>query len=328
MGDGDNSPGSASARAVGFDIGGTKVAYGLVGRTGPVSEATVVPTPREPQALVDLLTDTVTTLRDREPALAAVGVGAAGLVDWPSGHIRWAPHNSYRNLPMRELLERSCGLPAVVDNDANAAAYAEARLGDLPDHTLFVAVGTGIGGGLILGGEVYRGARGLGGEVGHMVVDASGGVRCACGVVGCLEALASGTALGRAGRRAAVADPTGRLARLAGDPTRVTGVTVTAAAAEGDPTARALYAEAGRWLGIALASLVTVLDVAQVVVGGGVTAAGGDLLLEPARQSLRAFLFARDHREVPPVVPASQGPDAGWIGAGLLALSRLSAAAP
>src|SRR6266540_303873 len=165
-------------RAIGIDIGGTKIAAGVITAEGRIEERALVPTPMgDEPATVSAMRGVIEELRERHPSVEAIGVGAAGLVDWPSGRIRWAPHNAYRQLPLRRLLYEATGLPTVVDNDANAAAWAEARYG-------------------------------LGAEVGHMTVDPDGDP-CDCGNLGCLEAMASGSALGRAGRRAAEADPGG-----------------------------------------------------------------------------------------------------------------------
>jgi glucokinase len=184
----------------------------------------------------------------------------------------------------------------------------------------FLTVGTGIGGGLILDGRLYRGKTGIGAEVGHLTVDPTGQRVCGCRNIGCLEALASGTALGSYGREAALAEPGGMLATLAGGAERVTGETVFAAAERSDPTASALFERSGYWLGVGIACLVSLFDFELIVVGGGVTVAAGDLLLGPARASFQRYVFARQHRRLPDIVPARMGADAGWIGAALLAL--------
>ena len=306
--------------AVGFDIGGTKIACGVIdGRGGIVESLPPFPTPGDQASMIDTLTSVVTELRGRHPLTNAVGVGAAGLINWPEGFVRWAPNNSYRAMPLRGLLEEATGLAAVVDNDANVAAWAEARLGRSADYMMFVTVGTGIGGGILLGQRLFRGSTGIGAEIGHMIVDPYGGHTCGCGNVGCLEAVASGNALGRYGQAAAAVDPFGTLVSLAGAAANVTGETVFQAALAGDPTSRSLYARLGNWLGIGLASLTTLFDLQLIVVGGGVARAG-DLLLEPARASLSRYLFADSHRSLPAVVPATLGVEAGWVGAALLAL--------
>jgi glucokinase len=313
-------------QAIGLDIGGTKIAGGVVTAGGVVLERTRVPTPpADGAATLAAMVAVVDQLRARHPGVDAVGVGAAGMVEWPRGRLRWAPHNAYRRLELRRLLHERTGLPTVVDNDARAAAWAEARFGAGAgtDDLVLVAVGTGIGGGLVLDGAVYRGAAGLGGEVGHMIV-APDGDPCDCGNRGCLEAMASGSALGRAARAAAARDPDGRLATLAGGPQRVTGEIVFQAAKEGDQAAIALFERTGYWLGVGIASLITIFDPDVVVVGGGL-AATGDLLLAPARASMERYVFGRAHRELPPVAPARLGADAGLVGAATLALRGLHA---
>ena len=309
--------------AVGLDIGGTKIAGGVVTDSGRILDRTRVPTPPDDEAAtLAALLDLAGELRARNPRVEAFGVGAAGLVERPGGNARWAPHNTYRRLELRRLLHERTGLPTSVDNDGNAAAWAEARFGAgaVSDDLVLVNVGTGIGGGLVLNGQLYHGEHGFAGELGHLIVD-PGGDRCACGNRGCLEAMASGSTLGRLGREAAAADPGGRLAALAGGPDLVTGEVVFAAAAEGDKPALALFERVGHWLGVGIASLVTIFDPDLVVVGGGV-AATGDLLLAPARASFERYVHARDHRDLPPVVPARLGADAGLVGAATLALAR------
>jgi glucokinase len=308
-------------RAIGIDIGGTKIAAGVVTLDGRIVQRALVPTPMDDEsATVSAMLRAIEELRVRDPGVEAIGVGAAGLVEWPSGRIRWAPHNAYRQLPLRRLLYEATGLPTVVDNDANAAALAEARFGAgvRSQDLVLLTVGTGIGGGLVLGGQVYRGSAGLGAEVGHMIVDPYGDP-CACGNFGCLEAMASGSALGRAGREAAEAEPGGRLAQLAGGPEKVSGEVVFQAAREGDPTARELFERLGFWLGVGIASLVNIIDPDLVVIGGGLVATG-DLLLVPTRASVERYVFGLEHRELPPVVPARLGSDAGLVGAASLAL--------
>jgi glucokinase len=316
-------PVQAEPLAVGIDIGGTKIAGGVVTAAGQVLGRIRVPTPPADQAAtVAALLAAVEELRGRHPTVEAIGVGAAGLVEWPGGRARWAPHNSYRRLELRRLLHERAGLPTTVDNDANAAAWAEAHFGAGAgsDHLVLVTVGTGIGGGLILDGRLYHGEQGFAAELGHLVVDPDGD-RCPCGNNGCLEAMASGSTLGRLGRAAAAGDPGGRLAELAGRPELVSGETVFAAALEGDKVALALFERIGHWLGVGIASLVTIFDPDLVVVGGGV-AATGELLLAPARASFERYVHGRAHRDLPPVVPARLGADAGLVGAATLALAR------
>jgi glucokinase len=313
---------TASRIAIGLDVGGTKVAGGVVSATGEIiARLAPVSTPVNDQdAVIAALVDLVTDLRREWPAVSAVGVGAAGLIDWPEGTIRWAPNNVYRKLPLRRLIEAATGLPTVVDNDANVAAWAEKRTGNGSNHMIFLTVGTGIGGGLIVDGRLYRGRTGIAAEVGHMILDPHGGSRCGCGNIGCFEAVASGTALGQLGRQAA-ADSQGVLARFVDDPQQVTGRTVHEAAVRGDRTAIDLFHEIGTWLGIGAASLVNVMDFDTVVVGGGLVGTG-ELLLTPMRTAFEDFLFAPQHRDAPRIVAARLRDEAGWVGAGLLALDE------
>ena len=318
--------GSTNGRArlaIGLDVGGTKIAGGVVSSRGEVLE-TIAPIPSpavEPDAALPALCSLIIDLRTRHADIEAVGVGAAGMIEWPAGLIRWAPNNAYRALPLRQLLQEATGLPTVVDNDANAAAWAEARCGSQASYLAFLTVGTGVGGGLILDGQLYRGKTGIGAEVGHLIVDPQGGHLCGCGNIGCLEALASGTALGRYGRSAAAADPGGLLATLAGGVADVTGETVFAAARVNDPTALALLERLGYWLGVGAASLVNLFEFELIVVGGGVATAG-EMLLDSARASFEQFVFAREHRHIPAIVPARLGSRAGWVGAAMLALDE------
>lgn len=307
--------------AIGVDIGGTKIAAGIVTPDGTVLHATAAPTPQSQELLIRHLLAVIKELQDSYPGVTAVGVGAAGMVDWPSGHIRWAPNNTYSNLPLQQLLAEGSGLPVTVENDANAAAWAEATAGAGAGLSNIIAmtIGTGIGAGIILNGKLQRGGTGIAGEAGHIIVNPRGRQLCGCGATGCLESMASGTALGRAGRRAAADDPAGRLAGLAGTAAQVTGETVYQAAADGDPAARKLFDEIGYWLGIGIASLVNVFDPQMVILGGGLVATG-ELILAPAQKSFERFVFGRAHRVLPSVALARMEADAGLIGAALLAL--------
>ncbi|MGQ0576095.1 MAG: ROK family protein [Pseudonocardia sp.] len=313
----------ATLLAIGIDVGGTKIAGGVVDGAGVLHTELTEPTPDESDAdaVLAVLLDLVDRLRGVRPDVAAVGLGAAGIVEWPAGRIAWAPNNAYRNWPVRAQLEKAIGLPVVVDNDANVATLAEARLGARPYRDMvLLTVGTGIGGGVLLNGQIYRGPTGLGAELGHMIVNPDG-PRCACGNHGCLEAYASGTALGRMGRDAAADEPDGPIALLGIAEGAVTGRTVTAAALQGDPTARRLFDRLGRWLGVGIASLATIFELEAVIVGGGLVETG-ELLLGPARAGAREFAYAAGARGVVPVLGASCGSDAGIIGAALLAIEH------
>ena len=312
---------TTSGLALGFDIGGTKIAGAVVDERGSVVDELVEPTPEDSdaEAVTAVLLGMVERLRSRHDVVT-IGVGAAGIVEWPAGRIVWAPNNDYRDWPLREQLEKATGLPVVVDNDANVAALAEARLGEPYPNMVLITVGTGVGGGLILDGRIYRGPTGLGGELGHIVLNPDG-PRCGCGNHGCFEAFASGTALTRMGRDAAADEPEGMIARLGAEEGEVTGKIVTRAALAGDPTATGLFGRLGRWLGVGIASLANIFELDAVVVGGGLVVTG-ELLLVPARAAAREFAFAPTARDVAPIVAASFGVDAGKIGAALLALEH------
>ena len=310
-------------RAIGLDIGGTKIAGGVVDESGEVLTELVERTPEESDAaaVAPILLDLVARLRAEHDDVAAIGVGAAGLVEWPAGRMIWAPNNAYQDWPVREQLEAATGLPVIVDNDANVAALAEARLGERRNRDLvLITVGTGIGGGLVLGGQIYRGPTGRGAELGHIILNPDG-PECGCGNHGCFEAYASGSALTRMGREAAADDPEGLIARLGAEQGEVTGQTVTAAAQQGDAVARGLFERLGRWLGVGIASLANIFELEVVAVGGGLVEAG-DLLLEPARRAAKEFAYAPTARLTAPIVPATSGSDAGMVGAALLALEE------
>lgn len=315
--------GSGAAVAVGVDIGGTKLAAGLVDMDGKVLARARRDTPsQQAGAVPELVADLVRQLRaEGGVGPVPVGVGAAGIVD-RQGVVRYSPNIDWVDYPLRDELAARIEAPVVVDNDGNVAAWGEYRAGAARAAgatMLLLTVGTGVGGGLVLDDALVRGAHGLGAEFGHIIVS-EGGPRCPCGNRGCLESLASGTAIGRMAREEITAGtlPTG--STLAGtSPDVLTGKAVTLAAQGGDPFALALLERAGFWLGVGIASLVNALDPEVVVVGGGALQAG-ELLLAPARESFADRLMGRAHRPVPPVEHAHLADDAGLVGAALLAL--------
>src|SRR5579875_2702367 len=291
------------ALAIGIDIGGTKVAGGLVDAAGRVIEQVRRDTPHrttEPKVVEDLIVEVVQDLRGRTDApVVAVGIGAAGFVAADRATVVFAPHLSWRHEPLRDALLARLDLPVFVDNDANAACWAEYRFGNVrgESHVLMVNLGTGIGGAIVVDGRIQRGRFGIAGEFGHMQV-MPGGHRCECGNRGCWEQYASGNALVREARSLVLAGSP--LAHdladsVGGDPRRLTGPMITEAARGGDPTAAELLAEIGTWLGTGLANLANAFDPGAFVIGGGVSAAGG-MLLDPARDSFRRHLAGRGYR--------------------------------
>ena len=300
---------------VAVDCGGTNLAFGRTRSPAGVRVAGVAPTPRDAAAIPAAVAAAVAPLVDE--SVTAVGVGSAGLVDSRSGTLVWSPHAAGGQVALGPEVAAALGRPVVVDNDANLAALAEARLGAGAGHrmVLFVGLGTGIGGGLVLDGVVERG-RGFLGEIGHMVLK-PGGPACPCGKRGCWEALVSGSSLGREARRLAARHPGGAVARAAaGDTPR--GEHLSDAGRRGDPEARAALAAAGDWLGRGLANLVAALDPDVIVVGGG-AAAAGRALLGPARAALAASLGGAGYRAATLVVAARFGRRAGLVGAALAA---------
>jgi glucokinase len=309
----------AGRSAIGLDVGGTKVAGLLVDEDGDVMARSSAETPADDaEATMKTIFQVADELRISGIPVA-IGIGAAGMVDFAAGVMRWAPNLAWSELPIRDRVSEQMELPCVVDNDANAAAWGEYRFGTARGyrHALMVTVGTGIGGGIVADGALYRGAHGFAAEIGHVIVE-PGGPECGCGNRGCWEQVASGHALGRLGRLAVEARPDSGIALLAaGD--EVTGYHVAEAAMQGDPVATEIFTQVARRLGEGIAGLVNILDPEVVVVGGGV-AEVGDLLLEPARAAFLAAVEAPDHRPEVPILPAALGNDAGAIGAAALAL--------
>jgi glucokinase len=307
--------------AIGVDIGGTKVAAGIVDDNGNVLARSRRRTPsRDPEHIVDVVVEIVRQLRS-EHQTDAIGVGAAGYINVERSTVLFSPNLAWRNTPLRDEISHRLDTPVVIENDANAAAWGEFRFGagERQPDVVVITVGTGIGGGLIIGGELYRGHFGIAGEPGHMRV-VPGGRQCGCGNLGCWEQYASGSALVRAAREVATErrDDGKRLLQIAGDVDGIDGPTVTRAAQEGDPAALDCFDEIGRWLGQGLADIAAVLDPGRFVIGGGVADAG-ELLLKPARDTFAVSLSGRGHRPVADVVPATLGADAGLIGAADLA---------
>jgi glucokinase len=316
----DSEPVAPYDLTIGVDVGGTKILGVALDARGQVEAELRVRTPPTGDALVSSVVDMVAGLRPAG-SRAPIGVGAPGLVDL-DGVLRFAPHlPAMAGLPIRDAIEaRLPGSWVRCDNDASCAGWAEHLLGagrgrrDL----LLVALGTGIGGGMVTGGRLLEGANGFAGEIGHMVVDPSG-PHCPCGQKGCWERFASGSALGRLGREAAEAGRVPRIVELAGgDAGAVRGEDVTQAAAEGDAGAMEVMSTFAWWLALGLANLANIFDPTTIVIAGGLVAAG-QALLEPARMAFAGLVEAVERRPPVAIVPAQLGPRAGAVGAALLA---------
>ncbi len=310
--------------SIGVDIGGTKIAAGVVDEDGAIlAKDQRATNPEDPVAIERTVIDLTTELA-ADYDVGMVGVAAAGFVSSDRATVIFAPNIAWRNHPLRDRIAPSVGLPVVVENDANAAGWAEFRFGagrGVSDMVM-LTVGTGLGGAIIVGSTLLRGAHGVAAEIGHirMVPD---GHMCGCGHPGCWEQYASGSALTRQARAAAVAHPDRAAALLDlahGEAEQIKGQYVTKAAQEGDELAVQLLAELGGWIGSGAADLVAVLDPALIVIGGGVASAG-DLLLGPVRSTFHDSLAARGRRPEPEFAIAEMQNDAGIVGAADLARS-------
>jgi glucokinase len=309
-----------TSKSIGLDVGGTKILGVVTDESGKVLSEHRVPTPHDGMAMVGAMGETVAALRTRHDDVVAVGAGVAGLVT-RQGTVRYSPNlPGVVELAVGPLLAELVGLPVQLDNDATCALWGEHICGAArgAGDVVLVALGTGVGGGLLLDGRLVHGAHGFAGEIGHMVVDVDG-VPCACGRRGCWERYASGTGLGRMGRELAEAGRAPRLVELAGgDPAAVRGEHVTTAATEGDPQALAVVDVLAGWIALGLVNLAQALDVSRFVIGGGL-AEVGDVLIRPVRAAYDERSVAPEHRPAVEIVAAELGEHAGAVGAALLA---------
>ena len=311
-------------RVIGIDAGGTKLLGGVVDE-GLAVRHRVHRLWRggERGQVLDVLVDAVEEARAAAADVTDVGFGIPSLVDRETGASAFSVHLPIDGVPFRDLMHERIGLPVHVDNDANLAALAEQRAGAARGarHAVLLTLGTGIGGGVIIDGQLYRGAHGGAGELGHVVVDIDGPpCQGRCPNRGCLEVMASGTAIGREGAAAAAREPESELARELREGREITGALVTELAHDGDVAARGVLELVGERLGAGIAGIVNTFNPEVVVIGGGAVA-GGDLLLEPARRVAgeRALPPSRDQVRI---VPAHFGEEAGMLGAALLALEE------
>jgi glucokinase len=310
----------ADPSTFGVDLGGTNLRIALVDPDGTIVEQRRVATPDTLDGIVDRIMGAVRVLGPLRPDARALGVGAAGMVDH-DGVIHYSPNvPAFLKAPVQQRLVDAVGMPAVVDNDANVAVVAELTHGAARGQTevLLVTLGTGVGGGVVTGGRVLRGAHGFGAELGHFQVDPDGPL-CACGQRGHWEAVASGTALGELGRaRAAEGGLPSVLARAGGNAADVEGTHVGDAALDGEPDAVALVAEYAANVAIGLVGLVNILDPELVVVSGGLIALD-DVLLGPLRAAFDGCIEGAAYRPAVPIVQAELGAEAGVVGAAVLA---------
>jgi len=317
----------SAAEAIGVDLGGTKMLVGVLDSRGEVvHRRSVGSADLSEEELLGTLEAELRTALEARPAAAAIGLGVPCTIDRSRGICVNAVNLPLRDVHLREIVAERIGLPTSIDNDGNVAVLAEHRRGAARGarNVVMLTIGTGIGGGLILDGQAFRGTRGAGAELGHVVVDLDG-PRCqgSCPNHGCIEAIASGTALGREAEEAATLWPDSALGQAARGGERVDARLVTELALDGDGVSVEVVATVGRRLGAALSGLANVFDPDVILLGGGVMAAG-DLLLEPAREEFRGRALPPQNEA--PIEAAALGADAGMIGAAILALEELGEA--
>lgn len=317
-----------AGEAIGVDLGGTKMLVGVLDGQGSVVHRRVaISAGLAEDDLLALLESELRIALETRPGVAAIGLGVPCTIDRARGACVSAANLPLRDQPLREVFTERLGVPVFVDNDANAAVIAEHRRGAAQGarNVVMLTLGTGIGGGLIIDGRPYRGSSGAGAELGHVVVDIDGPpCQGNCPNRGCIESIASGTALVREASAAAASRPQSGLGRAAAEGRIVDGRLVTELGFSGDPVAVEVLALIGRRLGAALSGLANSFDPDVMVIGGGVMAAG-ELLLGPAREELRARALTPQNRT--PVLAAALGPDAGMVGAAIMASEELAAAA-
>jgi len=312
---------------IGADLGGTKLAVGVVDGQPETLWSNEVPSRGYSQeAVIDLLAGQINLALEARPEVRGAGVGIPATLDYERGYAVSTANLDLENLPVRDLLAERVGIPAFIDNDANLAMLAEALFGAAKGtrNALMLTLGTGIGGGIWLNGEIYRGSSGAGAELGHTVVEIDG-VKCHgnCPGYGCIEAYASGTAMARQGNEAAEREPDSALGRIVASGRTVTGQDVTESARQGDDTAIGVINTVAHYLGNAIVSLTNVFQPEVVVLGGGAMAMG-ELILEPVRKELLERGLRPNHDAK--VVAAQLGPAAGMIGGAALARLELEKA--
>jgi glucokinase len=316
---------SPARSIVGVDLGGTKLAVGLVDDNLGILARTSGPVATEsPEACLDELYRRLDEATAEYGPVDALGVGTASMVDFRAGRVVLSTNLPLRDVSLRDLLSERYGVPVVVDNDANVACLAEFRYGAGigTSEMIMLTLGTGIGGGIVANGQLYRGASGAAGELGHMVIDYDG-PRCqgACPNRGCLEVYASGQAMGQAARDTAREQPDSALGRALAAGDEVGGPLLSALALDGDPLAVAILTDIGEKLGLGIASIVNIFNPELVVIGGGAAQAAAILL--PAARRVVAERALRPQRDEVRIVPAQHGVDAGVLGAAALAIIEL-----
>jgi glucokinase len=307
---------------IGVDLGGTKLIAAVISAGGEIIAHKYCATRAEEgleavvKRILDAIKRVISLARVETSALGGVGIAAAGVLEMERGVITASPNlPGWKNVPLRDMIEEKLGVRTFLLNDANAAALGEHRFGvgrDV-DDLIYITVSTGIGGGIIIGGKIYDGICGSAGEIGHMTIDING-PRCRCGNIGCLETLASGTAMAAEARKRLAQGTKSSLLELArGEPENITAKTVSEAARGGDPLALELVSRAGSYLGVGMVNLINIFNPQMIIVGGGVSRMG-DMLLDPAREVVRERAF-RLPAEAVRIIISELGDDAGVLGA-------------
>jgi len=314
-------PGRPHVHAIGIDIGGTKIAGAVVDELGTIVREDRVPTDASrPEEIENAVVAMIERLSDGPEEIAGAGVAAAGFIDAAQSTVYYAPNINWRHEPFREKLEERLEIPVIIENDANAAGWAEFRYGAgrLVSDMAVLTIGTGVGGAIVSNDRLFRGGFGAGAEIGHMRV-VPGGLPCGCGAHGCIEQYGSGRALQRMANELADAGGIGQgLADVRSRTGVLSGADISALISAGDPGALAALRQLGDWLGQACASLGAILDPQLFVFGGGVAQAG-ELLLEPIRLAYLENLPARGFHPEPEFTIAELVNDAGVVGAADLA---------
>ncbi|HDP69795.1 MAG TPA: ROK family glucokinase [Actinobacteria bacterium] len=315
---------------IGVDIGGTKIAVSLLDEKKNILCESIELTPKtnlfEPNRDSEIILGFVISLIEKifsvskvNPSdVGGIGIGVAGTVDFEEGKVIFSPNLPFREFDFKEAIRTHFKVPVFLDNDANVAAWGEKCYGAGRDASeiVCVTIGTGIGGGLILNDEVYRGSIGCASEIGHMVIDING-PKCSCGNYGCFEAMAAGPAIARKAREAVFGSPDTLILKIAGgEMDNVNGEVLMSAAAEGDELAIGVLQEVGEIVGVAFANLVNIFNPELIIVGGGVAESGG-LVLEHAEKIVKERAI-KPNSEIVKIVKAKLGNKAGVIGAAAL----------
>lgn len=308
---------------VGIDLGGTMIKMGLCSTEGEIIQEVEQPTPKGSyqevlQSFKLLLADQLKQTKLSTDHVMGVGVGVPALLDVKKGFVHEVVNLGWRDVPLKDELERVLDLPCYIDNDANCAALGEMwqGAGKGSSHLICITIGTGIGGGLILNGDIYHGALGLAGEIGHLTVRAEDGRRCNCGKVGCLETETSATAIAYYGNRAIELGKETQLRMRPESSGNITAKDVFDAARNGDQVCHHILNQVSYYLGLTLAQVSNVLNPEKIVVGGGVSKAGS-FFLDPVREQFRQHAL-KQVAEIAEILPAQLGNSAGWLGAAWL----------